>query len=755
MRHINQCLKQCKDQLIKKLEEAEMAIIINQESKLITLQTRNTTYQMMVTGLGHLVHLYYGRKLEGDLSYLLTYYDRGFSGNPYDAGCDRTYSMDALPQEYASYGNGDFRSTALQIKNADGTYSVDLRYVSCEVKKGKYQLPQLPASYVEKEEEAETLEITLEDKVSGCQVTLYYGVMEALDVITRAVRIENKGQEAFYIEKAASMCLDFMGGKFDLIHFHGRHGMERLFERQALSHGDYVIGSRRGTSSHQHNPFFILADSKTTEETGDCYGFSLVYSGNFKGEASLDQYEQTRILLGVSDEFFSYELKPKEAFYAPEVIMSFSSEGFGLLSHHYHQFVRKHICRGPYKEKMRPILINNWEATYFEFTGEKLLQIAKQAADLGVEMLVLDDGWFGKRDDDFSGLGDWFVNEAKLGGKLGDVVQQINELGMKFGIWIEPEMVSEDSELYRKHPDWAFKIPGRNPVRGRHQLVLDFSRKEVVEGILEQLYKVLDTINVAYIKMDMNRHLTDIYSATSDYQNQGMIMYQYVLGVYDFLERLQARYPHLLIEGCSGGGGRFDLGMLYYTPQIWCSDNTDAIERIKIQYGTSFGYPISTVGSHVSAVPNHQTGRTTPFNTRGIVAMSGSFGYELDLNLISPEEKEMVKAQIQTFKNQWDTIHNGRYYRLTSPFEKSYYAAWAFVSENQEKALLNIVTLDTACNPATYYVKMKGLNPKGKYQKVGTNEVYSGAALMHAGLPIPRMKDEYEGIQVEFIQIEG
>lgn len=731
-----------------------MAIIVEQEGKLITLHTKKTTYQMKVTELGHLVHLYYGTRLEGDLSYLLTYYDRGFSGNPYDAGENRTYSMDVLPQEYACYGNGDFRSTALQIRNVDGTYSVDLRYVGYEIKKGKYTLPKLPAAYAEQEEKAETLEIVLEDQVNGCKVTLFYGVFESLDVITRAVRIENRSDQLFHIEKAASMCLDFMEGHYDLIHFHGRHGMERLFERQAITHGEYVVGSRRGTSSHQQNPFFILADTKATEESGVCYGFSLVYSGNFKGEVSLDQYEQTRVVLGISDEFFSYELKGGEAFYAPEVVMSFSDEGLARLSHQYHQLVRRHICRGPYKEKMRPVLINNWEATYFDFTGEKLIEIAKQAAELGVEMLVLDDGWFGKRNDDFSGLGDWVVNERKLGGKLGEVVQKINDMGMKFGLWIEPEMVSEDSELYRKHPDWAFTIPGRKPVRGRHQLVLDFSRKEVVDGILEQLFAVLDTINVEYIKMDMNRHLTDIYSVDLAYQNQGKIMYEYVLGVYDFLERLQARYPQLLIEGCSGGGGRFDLGMLYYTPQIWCSDNTDAIERIKIQYGTSFGYPISTMGSHVSAVPNHQTGRMTPFNTRGIVAMVGSFGYELDLNLISPEEKEMVKSQIKRFKAQWDTIHNGTYYRLTNPFEKSYYAAWEFVDQSKKKALLNVVTLMTECNPATYYVKLKGLDPEGTYQIVGTDKVYYGSALMHAGLPIPRMKNEYEGLQFEFVKLD-
>ena len=693
-----------------------MPILFEKEKNLISLHTKNTSYQMMVSKAGHLLHIYYGKKIKEDMRYLITYYDRGFSGNPYDLDRDRTYSMDALPQEYACYGNGDFRSTALIIRNSDGTYCADLRYVRHEIKKGKYSLPHLPAAYANNEEEAKTLEVVLEDAVSGCQVTLLYG--------------------------------------FDLIHFHGRHGMERIFERSHLMHGNQEIGSLRGASSHQHNPFFIVAEKNATEDYGNCYGFSLLYSGNFKGQAVLDQYEQTRILLGISDEMFSYELKKGDEFIAPEVALSFSDRGMTTLSHHYHQLIRKHICRGVYKEKRRPILINNWEATYFDFTGEKLVQIAKQAASLGVEMLVLDDGWFGKRNDDYRGLGDWYVNEDKMGGKLIDIVEQIRKMGMKFGIWIEPEMVSEESELYRMHPDWAFVIPGRKPVRSRYQLVLDFSRKEVVDGVLEQLFDVLDEVRPDYIKMDMNRHLTDIYSLTATYQNQGIIMHQYVLGVYDFIERLQARYSEMLIEGCCGGGGRFDAGMLYYTPQIWCSDNTDAIERTKIQYGTSFGYPVSVVGSHVSAVPNHQTGRTTSINTRAVVAMSGSFGYELDLGLLSEVEKKAVKEQIKRFKEDWPLIHNGYYYRLKSPFEKGYFTAWAYVDSKRDQALVCIVTLDTQCNPATYYVKLQGLENDAYYKVEETGSIYQGAALMYAGLPIPRMANEYESLQMHLSRIE-
>lgn len=681
---------------------------------------KNTTYQMGVGNYGQLLHLYYGKCLTGDMRYLLTYYDRGFSGNPYEAECDKTYSMDALPQEYPCFGNGDFRSPAFVQKNADGSYCADLRYVSCEVCKGKYQIPGLPAAYDETGAESETLKVYLEDAPGGVRVTLLYGVFAELDIITRAVQITNCGTEAVHVEKAASAALDFMTGEFDVIHFHGRHGMERIFERTPVEHANQVFGSRRGASGHQQNPFVMLSGKQTGEDAGECYGCMLLYSGNFKAEA----------------------------------VLSYSANGFSALSWNLHRLIRNHICRSAYRDTKRPVLINNWEATYFDFTGEKIIEIAKQAAELGVEMLVLDDGWFGKRDDDLAGLGDWTVNEKKLGMPLSQVAEKIRALGMKFGIWIEPEMVCEDSDLYREHPDWAFTIPGRKPVRARYQLVLDYSRKEVVDGIFTQIAKVLDETKADYVKMDMNRHLTDVWSKTAGEQNQGAILHRYMLGVYDFLERLHERYPALLIEGCSGGGGRFDAGMLYYTPQIWCSDNTDAIERVKIQYGTSFAYPSCTVGSHVSAVPNHQTGRTTELATRAAVAMAGSFGYELDLNLLT-EEKEQVRAQIKNYHRFEMLIRQGRYYRLTDVWQKKEYAAWEYCRPDGSEALVTVVTLDTQCNPATEYVKLRGLGEDKKYrvevvgmQTGGENgqwingtpnavepEYYTGAQLVHAGLP--------------------
>ena len=591
-----------------------MGIIYCEKDRTFTLQTKNTTYQMQVDRYGFLLHLYYGKKTDGCMDYLLTYYDRGFSGNPYDAGEDRTYSMDTLPQEFPCYGNGDFRSTAFAVENADGSMSCDLRYKSHKIFDGKYNLQGLPAVYVS-EQEAQTLEILMEDPVTGVKVVLLYGVLPAQDIITRSVSVKNESSGKIYLNKIESASLDFLYGDYELLTFYGRHAMERNVQRVPVVHGTQKIGSVRGTSSHQYNPMMILAEKETTEDKGNCYAMSFVYSGCFQGEVLKDQLNQTRMMLGLQEEAFRYPLETGEMFQAPEVILSYSSEGMNRLSQNLHHCIRQHICRGKYKEEIRPILINSWEAAYFDFTGDTIYELAKAAKEVNIDMLVMDDGWFGKRDDDNSGLGDWFVNEKKLGGTLGNLIKRINDLGVKFGIWIEPEMVSEDSDLYRKHPDWALTVPGRNPVRSRNQLVLDFSRKEVVDEIYDQICKVLDQGNIEYVKWDMNRSLMDVYSSVT--RDQGRVLHDYVLGLYDFLERLVQRYPNLLIEGCSGGGGRFDAGMMYYTPQIWCSDNTDAIDRLRIQYGTSFGYPVSVVGSHVSAVPNHQTGRKTPLHTRG------------------------------------------------------------------------------------------------------------------------------------------
>lgn len=720
-----------------------MAITFNETTRIFTLTTAHTTYQMQADAQGYLLHLYYGARTAGEMDYLLNYGDRGFSGNPNSAGSDRTYSLDALPQEYPSLGTGDFRNYALNIENADGSQCCNPVYITHEIAAGKYTLKGLPFVRAE-ENEAETLKIILEDPVTKVELHLLYGVLEKEDIITRSVIIKNAGKAPVTVKKAQSACLDFLHGDYDLIKFHGRHAMERNMERMPVSHESTRIGSRRGTSSHQYNPGVILAGKNTNEDSGSCYGMLFVYSGNFLVEAEKDQYDQTRIQMGLTDELFAYPLEAGAEFIAPEVILSYTNKGLSRLSQQYHHCIMNHICQGKYVHANRPVLINSWEAAYFDFTGDTIVELAKEAKALGIDMVVMDDGWFGKRNDDNSSLGDWYVNEEKLGGTLTKLIERVNAEGVKFGIWIEPEMVSEDSDLYREHPEWAITIPGRKPVRSRNQLVLDFSRKEVRDEIFKRICAVLDQGNVEYIKWDMNRSLADIYASN--------VTYDYVLGVYDFLEKLTNRYPDILIEGCSGGGGRFDAGMLYYTPQIWCSDNTDAINRTRIQYGTSFFYPVAAMGSHVSAVPNHQTGRVTSMHTRGVAAMSGTFGYELNPALLNAKEKAEIRAQLAQYREYQELIREGDYYRLSNPFQDNF-AAWMVVSDDRSKALVSVIRLTAEANPPAAYVTLKGMEEDAFYREKTTGKVYPGAALMEAGILLPAAMSEYEAYQIELERV--
>ena len=720
-----------------------MAITFNETTRIFTLTTAHTTYQMQADAQGYLLHLYYGARTAGEMDYLLNYGDRGFSGNPNSAGSDRTYSLDALPQEYPSLGTGDFRNYALNIENADGSQCCNPVYITHEIAAGKYTLKGLPFVRAE-ENEAETLKIILEDPVTKVELHLLYGVLEKEDIITRSVIIKNAGKAPVTVKKAQSACLDFLHGDYDLIKFYGRHAMERNMERMPVSHESTRIGSRRGTSSHQYNPGVILAGKNTNEDSGSCYGMLFVYSGNFLVEAEKDQYDQTRIQMGLTDELFAYPLEAGAEFIAPEVILSYTNKGLSRLSQQYHHCIMNHICQGKYVHANRPVLINSWEAAYFDFTGDTIVELAKEAKALGIDMVVMDDGWFGKRNDDNSSLGDWYVNEEKLGGTLTKLIERVNAEGVKFGIWIEPEMVSEDSDLYREHPEWAITIPGRKPVRSRNQLVLDFSRKEVRDEIFKRICAVLDQGNVEYIKWDMNRSLADIYAPN--------VTYDYVLGVYDFLEKLTNRYPDILIEGCSGGGGRFDAGMLYYTPQIWCSDNTDAINRTRIQYGTSFFYPVAAMGSHVSAVPNHQTGRVTSMHTRGVAAMSGTFGYELNPALLNAKEKAEIRAQLAQYREYQELIREGNYYRLSNPFQDNF-AAWMVVSDDRSKALVSVIRLTAEANPPAAYVTLKGMEEDAFYREKTTGKVYPGAALMEAGILLPAAVSEYEAYQIELERV--
>lgn len=726
-----------------------MAITYNEQDKQFTLYTENTSYHMKVGPYDTLLHLYYGKKTEGNLDYLIRRMDRSHCGNPNEAERDRTFSLDTQLQEYSSFGMGDYRISCLEVINEDGSCAADLRYKAHSIRNGKYNLPGLPAVYGTEDITVQTLVITCEDAASKLEVELYYGVIEEYDVITRAAKIRNNGRDNIKLTKALSTCLDFPDNHFDLIHFYGKHSQEREFERTPVGHAKLSVESMRGLSSHQHNPFVILADRWTTETSGECYGISFLYSGNFQAQVEVDQIGQTRFTMGIHPVFFRYEIRPGEEFVTPEAAMSYSFEGLQKLSHNYHKLIRNNICRGSFKNRRRPVLINNWEATYFDFNTEKLVCIAKEAAELGIEMLVMDDGWFGRRRDDYSGLGDWKVNTEKLGTTLKELTNRVNAAGLKFGIWFEPEMVNEDSDLFRLHPDWCLQIPGRPRTRCRYQLVLDLTRKDVRDYIYDSIAAVLDSARVEYIKWDFNRSIAEAWSALKNKEHQGQVFHDYILGLYEVLERLTGTYTEVLFEGCSSGGGRFDAGMLYYMPQIWCSDNTDAYDRLKIQYGTSFGYPISTVGSHVSAVPNHQTGRVTPFHTRGIVAMAGTFGYELDVNVLSVEEKEEIRKQVEIYKQNYDLIQKGVYYRLTSPYENSDFTSWQFVSEDKTRSLLSVVFYQSHGNPNFHTVLLRGLKEKTLYQISGRDKVYSGAALMNAGLELPSTWGDYQSFQYE------
>ena len=728
-----------------------MAIKINTEKRIFTLETKHTMYQMQADTYGVLRHLWYGAKTGCDMSYLQDYPDVGFSGNSHDAGNDRTYSLDTLPLEYAGAGIGDFRVPAVEAVHADGSCALDLRYYSHTVKQGKYAIAGLPALYAG-EDEAETLEVVLRDTASAVEVTLKYGVLPELDIVTRCAEIRNLGEAPVTLTKAASLCLDMGQGSWEWIHFYGRHAMERQAERRPLLHGIQESSSTRGTSSHHQNPTVLLCTPDCTETSGACVGAALVYSGSHQTKIECDQLGQVRVVMGIHPDLFRWELGAGECFATPEVLLSYSSTGLETLSHQFHRAIREHICRGKYQLAERPVLINNWEATYFGFDTEKILHIAEEAARLGVDMLVLDDGWFGKRDDDCSGLGDWFVNEKKLSGGLHDLVEKIKAMGMRFGIWFEPEMISEDSDLYRTHPDWAIRIPERSPMRGRYQLVLDMTNPEVQEYLFRVMSEVLHSADISYVKWDMNRSISDWYTQTLPADRQGEMPHRYVLGLYALLERLTAAFPEVLFEGCSGGGGRFDAGMLYYCPQIWCSDDTDARERTKIQYGTSFFYPVSAVGSHVSTVPNHQTGRITPFETRAVTAMAGSFGYELDLNLLSDAEKQAVTEQIQQFKAYGPLIHNGRYYRLTNPMTDAE-AIWAFAAQDGSEILVQGMIFHAEANTLRHQVKLRGLCAEKQYRLDGTEQVYTGAALMVGGVLLPKAWGDYTPVSMHFTEV--
>ena len=714
-------------------------IFYNEKDKAFKLRANNTDYMMKVCEEGYLAHVYYGNKVpDEDLTYLLRLDESPFTPATNDR--DRASFMDTLPFEYPCFGLGDYRESAFKIMDANGMSTCDLRYVSHKMYEGKPKLEGLPATFATEESGCSTLEITMYDKYADIEVVLIYTAFDKLDVITRSAVITNKSEKPFKITRALSACVDFDTDKMDMITLNGSWARERAVERCRLHHGKQLVDSCRGESSHQNNPFVALCDNNADEDKGEVFGFNFVYSGNFYAQAEVTQHKKTRFLMGINPLDFEWLLEKGESFACPEVVMVHSDEGIGKMSRTFHDLYRNNLIRGEYKDKRRPILINNWEATYFNFDTDKLIDIAKEASKLGIEMLVMDDGWFGHRDSDNSSLGDWFVYEKKLKGGLKYLVDEVNKLGMKFGIWFEPEMISPDSELYKAHPDWAIQIKGRPLTLCREQYVLDYSRKEVRDHVYGMMKKILDSANIEYIKWDMNRQFTEVGSATLPAERQRELWHRYVLGVYDLMDRLTTDYPHILLENCSGGGARFDPGMLYYSPQIWCSDDTDAIERLKIQHGTSMCYPCSAMGAHVSDCPNHTVGRNTPFKTRGHVAMVGTFGYELDVTRIPQEDRDAIPAQIEEFNKFNKLVRTGDHYRIGNMFEDNTWDAWEFVAKDKSEALFEFVQVLGRPNERSRRIKLKGLEADAYYYEENEpDKKISGAALMNAGINIAKM----------------
>ena len=741
-----------------------MAIIFHKQSKCFHLYNNEVSYIMRIMENGQLENLYYGKKIHDKEDFTYFHDEAMRSQMSVCIPEPGLLSMQYTRQEYPSYGTGDYRSPAVTIAQENGSRIIDFKYAGHEIYSGKKEILPLPATYVEEKEEAETLEVTLHDNVMDTDLILSYTIYEAYPVITRNTKFVHKGKEKIVLERAMSASVEFLDMDYEMVQLSGGWSRERYVKNRKLEMGIQSIQSLNGTCcGAEHNPFFALKRPHTTESQGEVYGFSLVYSGNYLGQVEVSTFDMTRVMMGINPEDFSWELKSGESFQTPEVVMVYSDKGLNKMSQTYHRLYRKRLMHGEWRDKARPILLNNWEATYFDFNEEKILTIAKKAKEAGVELFVLDDGWFGARNDDYRGLGDWYVNLEKLPDGISGLSKKVEELGLKFGLWVELEMVNKDSDLYRAHPDWIISAPNRFESHARHQNVLDFSRNEVVEYIYEMIAKVIRESSISYIKWDMNRYMSEPYSKGSAPCEQGKVMHKYILGVYDLYTRLTTEFPHILFESCASGGARFDPAMLYFAPQTWCSDDTDASERTKIQYGTSYVYPIVSMGSHVSAVPNHQMHRITPIETRANVAYFGTFGYELDLNLLSDAEIETVKKQIAFMKEHRELIQmDGDFYRLLSPFEGNE-TAWMVVSSDKTQAVAAFYQRLNKVNASWLRLKLDGLDANTKYEvscdmapvtsydakiaeayghktdedSVKTYQAY-GDELMSAGIPIDR-----------------
>jgi alpha-galactosidase len=657
---------------------------------------------------------------------------------------------DPVPLECPTGGSGDYRVPAIVIEQPDGSSVLDLRYRSHRTIAGKLPLPGLPSTYVEVGGEAETLEVFLEDSVAEVEVRLLYTIFRDRPVVVRSTRVSAMGKSSVILRCAMSASLDLPDAAWQLITLNGEWARERHVDRRDLRPGRQSVSSLRGASSSQHNPFIALARPSTTEDSGEAIGFSLAYSGNFIAEVEAEPFGTARVRMGINPEGFAWVLEPGAHFDTPEAILVYSPAGLDELSNTYHSLFRERMARGTWRDRPRPILINNWEATYFEFDEARLLEIAAAGRDLGVELFVLDDGWFGARDDDTTSLGDWQVDTRKLPDGLESVARKVEALGLRFGLWIEPEMISRSSRLFGEHPEWAIGIPSRPRTESRNQYVLDMSRPEVVDYLAGTLASVLGSAPISYVKWDMNRTITEPFTTTLPPWRQGEFMHRYILGVYSLFDQLTKAFPGILFESCASGGARFDPGMLAFAPQTWTSDNTDAIDRLKIQWGTTLAYPLSSMGAHVSAAPNHQVGRTTPIATRAMVAFFGDFGYELDPTRLPESERAEIADQIAFYKRWRDLFQFGRFHRLRSPFEgDGNETAWMSAANDRRAAIVGYYQVLSRASIGPRRLRLRGLDPAALYRvstwpapatPAGPGLVMGGDALMAAGLTVEALR---------------
>lgn len=733
-------------------------ITFDKEQKTFRLETPDSTYAITIAKKGYVCHTYYGSKIGNDnISYLTRQMEYGFSSEPVFR--EKLSLLDFLPQELPTDGLGDFRESALAISDSEGHNGVELKYKSHIIYNGTKKVPGLPSVFSD-ETNCQTLEITTTDDVLGIEAILVYTVFNDTNAIVRSTKIISKtAKKTVFIKKALSLALDMDNHNYDVITLHGSWGRERHIERHPIHMGKQGVVSMRGESSHQEHPFIAILDHNADENKGDVYGINFIYSGNFVADVQRNQFDTLRVVMGINSENFCWKLNPGETFYTPQAVITFSNTGLNGMTHSFHELYREHLIRSPYKKQMRPILINNWEATYFDFDTEKLISIARKAKEDGIEMLVMDDGWFGKRNFDNNSLGDWIVNENKIKGGLKYLVDEVNKIGLKFGIWFEPEMISPDSDIFRKHPEWAIQIPGREPGMSRQQYVLDIVNPEARNFAYNSVANILKSANIEYVKWDMNRQLCDIGSPSLPNDQLGEYYHRYVLAMYEMQEKLITEFPKLLLENCSGGGARFDPGMFYFSPQIWCSDDTDAIERLNIQEGTALIYPLSTMGAHVSVCPNHAIGRVTPFKTRGYVALSGTFGYELDITKLSPEDHEEIKKQVALYKNYSDLVRNGDYWRIASYSQNNEYDCWMSVSKDKKRALITFVQVLNHANFKTRFIKISGLDDDIIYKIIYLDDeqknqqiIMSGLTIKNAGIAIGR---DWGDFQAKLLYLEA